>query len=346
MIARCRVASRRFIPVFFLLAGLLMPAGDIRADLRPPFEKLPPAFKKKLPESIEELKAIEEHVAQVVDRIMPAVVCVRVGSSMGSGVIVSKDGYILTAGHVSGAPNRKVDVYFHNGKIVKGITLGGDHGIDSGLIKITDEGDWPFVEMGDSARLKIDQWCLVCSHPGGFKSGRTPPVRLGRIKGIKGDTLTSECVLVAGDSGGPLFDMHGKVIGINSRIGGSIAANMHVPVNPFKNNWDRLIAGEVFGGSKYGGGPPEQPASGTPFIGVTFDEYARACLLRRVAADSPAARAGLKANDVIVKADGRNLPSGEALQTLVSSKTPGSKMTLIVQRGEERLTLTVEIGKR
>jgi serine protease Do len=341
-----RISILRCIPAFFalLLGGLLLPAGSLRADLRAPFEKLPPAVKKKAPETIDDLKAIEEHVAAVVERVMPAVVCVRVGASFGSGVIVSKDGHILTAGHVSGAPNREVIVYFHDGKKVKGTTLGGNHGIDSGMIKITEAGDWPFVEMGNSAELKNDQWCLVCAHPGGFKVGRTPPVRLGRVKGIKSDTLTTECALVGGDSGGPLFDLHGRVIGINSRIGQSITANMHVPVNPFKESWDKLAQGEVFGGTKFGGGA--QPAKGGPYIGVTYDQKAAKCIVLEVGPDSPAAKAGLKADDVILKADGKELTSGEALAAAVGQKMPGNKMTLVVQRGETMLTFTVEIGKR
>src|SRR5205809_1086564 len=98
---------------------------------------------------------------------MPAVVSVRVGQSFGSGVIVSPDGYILTAGHVSGTADRDVVVYLHNGETAKGKTLGGNHGIDSGMIKITgDKTDWPYVEMGDSSKIKAGDSCLVIAHHG------------------------------------------------------------------------------------------------------------------------------------------------------------------------------------
>jgi serine protease Do len=310
--------------------------GAVRADLRAPFEKLPPAFEKKVPDNINELKAIEEHLAALVERVMPAVVCVQVGGAFGSGVIVSKDGYILTAGHVSGTPNRKVKIYFHDGKTAEGKTLGGNPGIDSGLMKITTQGDWPYVEMGKSAELKKDQWCMVCAHPGGFKNGRTPPVRLGRLSKIDHAkaTLTTECILVGGDSGGPLFDMHGRVIGINSRINEAINANMHVAIDPYRESWDKLVQGEVLGGKT------------TPYIGIKFDSNASKCLVIQVTPNSPAAKAGLKVDDVILKADDKNLSTGDALATLISQRTPGNKMTLVVQRGEEQLTLMVEIGKR
>src|SRR5579862_9342183 len=118
MIRRSHLATLRFTWACFALmsACMLFPASPARADLLAPFEKVPVVFRKKAPGNIDELKTFEDHLAKVVDRVMPAVVCVRVGPSFGSGVIVSKDGYILTAGHVSGEPDRNVVVYFSNGK--------------------------------------------------------------------------------------------------------------------------------------------------------------------------------------------------------------------------------------
>ena len=90
---------------------------------------------------------------------------------------------MLTAGHVSGAPGRDVTVTLPDGKTVKGKTLGRNAVADSGLVKITEERDWSFVEMGDSGELQKGQWCIAVGHPGGYKPGRTPVVRLGRVHG-------------------------------------------------------------------------------------------------------------------------------------------------------------------
>jgi serine protease Do len=315
-------------------------------ELKPISDKLPAAFKRSGPESVADLKAIQDHVAKVVEQVSPAVVCVRVGSSTGSGVIVSKDGYILTAGHVSGKPDRDVVIIFHNRtKSAKGKTLGGNHGIDSGMIKITDdppEGGWPVADMGDSATLEKGDWCMVIAHPGGFKRGRTPPVRLGRLLSKNDSTLTTDCILVGGDSGGPLFDMHGRVVGINSRIAIPLTANMHVPVNPFRDNWGKIAKNEVWGG-KLGGATGKL---GIPDIGVKTDRNADGCVIASVTAGSPAEKAGLKANDLILKVDSREVPTRADLQKLLQSHKAGDQVTVEIRRGEETLTLKIEIGKR
>lgn len=324
----------------WLAAGFLLfvaTLGSVRAEA--PEEKLPPVFLKKAPESVAELKAIQEQVEKVVVRVMPAVVCVRIGGSVGSGVIVTKDGYVLTAGHVSGEPDRDVTIYFHDGKKAKGKTLGGNHGLDSGLIKITTEGEWPTAPMGNSAKIQAGDWCLVCSHPGGFKTGRTPPVRVGRVLKNAPTAMVTDCTLVGGDSGGPVFDMHGRVIGINSRIGQAITANIHVPVDPYRETWDRLVASEVWGGKLALGKPG-------PWLGVQTIQQGKDCLIQMVFPGSPAEKAGLKAMDIIQKFAGANIDSPTTLADLVQRKKPGDQITIDIQRGAETLSLKVEIGKR
>lgn len=237
------------------LAALLavtwsMGAAALRADgpsVKP--APLPPALDKVAPENIAELRAIEKHVQEVLKKITPCVVGVRVGAGQGSGVIVSEDGLVLTAGHVSGQPGRNCVVILPNGKTLKAKTLGRNSGIDSGMVKITQEGKYPFIELGNSAALKRGQWVLALGHPGGFRPNRTPVVRLGRVLFNNRALVRTDCTLVGGDSGGPLFDMNGKVVGIHSRIGGSsITENIHVPVDTYRATWDRLAKGDSWGG--------------------------------------------------------------------------------------------------
>ena len=214
----------------------------------------PPAVTKPQPESVDELKVFQKHVRAVVDKVIPCTVCLQVGGASGSGVIVSSDGLILTAGHVSGEPGKKIAVLLYGrSKPVEGITLGFNPGVDSGMVKITEKGEYPYTELAPSSDLKQGTWVICTGHPGGIKKDRPPVVRVGKIgnprfnpPGERGTFIQSDCTLVGGDSGGPLFDMEGRVIGIHSRIGDNprvgspIAQNMHVPSDRYTEEWDAL----------------------------------------------------------------------------------------------------------
>jgi serine protease Do len=340
---------RAWLATLLLVVPVSVGLADTKPQEPPKFpelnpraeEALPAVFSRANPETVEELKAIEDHVAKVVKKVMPSVVCVQIGAVSGSGVIISKDGYVLTAAHVNQKPDLNVVLILHDGTKIKGKTLGAHHGVDNGLIKITQEGDWPVAEVGKSSELKAGQWCMVCSHPGGYKKGRTPPVRLGRVVRPGGSLITTDCCMVGGDSGGPLFDMHGRVIGINSRIGQGITANMHTAVDVFRTEWDRMVKGEVWGGRG-----PVTPVGNGAFLGVNGDPNGNECRIVQVGPGSPAEKAGIKADDVIVKCDGKALGRFPDLVAIVQKKKPNEELALEIKRGEETLTLKVTLGKR
>jgi serine protease Do len=306
--------------------------------------KLPPALDKTLPESIGELKAIEAHVEVIVKKVMPAVVNVKMPKGQGSGVVISEDGMVLTAGHVSGAPGSDHTLTFPDGKSVKAKALGANKGADSGLFKIVDEGKYPFVEMGNSKELKKGQWCIAIGHPGGLQKGRQPPVRLGRISSPSGNFITTDCTLVGGDSGGPLFDMYGKVIGIHSRIGNQITANMHVPVDIYRDEWERLVKGEAWGtapgGGKGGGKGPSVRVGG-----LEFDADAKDLKITKVEGGSAADKAGLKANDIILSVNGKKVANLQEWRAEIGRGTAGAEVTIEVRRGEATLILKATLEK-
>ena len=110
--------------------------------------------------------------------------------------------------------------------------------IDAGLMKITDPGDFPSVEMGLSDLLKDGQWCLATGHPGGYQADRKPVLRLGRVLLSDNNTITTDCTLVGGDSGGPALDSQGRVIGVASRGGesnGQCIQSMYERVDSYKD---------------------------------------------------------------------------------------------------------------
>ncbi|MGQ9576246.1 MAG: trypsin-like peptidase domain-containing protein [Thermoguttaceae bacterium] len=199
-----------------------------------------------VPQDLGELKAIEESIKQVAARVLPCTVVVRIGPSQGSGVVVSSDGYVLSAGHVVGKPGQKAVFLFPDGKTANGTTLGVNRDTDAGLLKIGEPGTWPFVPMRKRGTIRPGTWCLALGHPLGPQEGRPPVVRAGRVLQTQPNLLRTDCMLVAGDSGGPLVDLEGKLIGINSRINAPIPTmNFHVSIDAFHDSWEQLLKGEL-----------------------------------------------------------------------------------------------------
>lgn len=312
-------------------------AGDRGANTEMP---LLAVLEKPAPENVEDLQAIQAQVQAVVQKVLPCTVGVRAGSAWGSGVIVREDGYVLTAGHVSSQPNREVTLMLMDGRRVKGKTLGANHGVDSGLIKITEEGTWPFAPMGNSADLKPGNWCIAAGHPGGYKSGRTPVVRLGRVLNGTDRLIQTDCTLVGGDSGGPLFDLQGRVIGVHSRIGSPLTANIHVPVDTYRNTWERLTKAEVWGSRLDGRG------RNSAYFGLQIDTESKDCRVSEITLGAPADKAGFKVDDVITRFDGQKIASSEDLVVQARSKRPGEEITVEVLRDQQTVTLKLVIGRR
>jgi serine protease Do len=313
----------RFVLALFISLAALTP---LHAEIRAP------VLDKLVPENVHDLRAIQDRVKKVAAKVMPCVVGIRIDHAAGSGVIVSRDGYVLTAGHISGKPDRDAEIILPDGKKLKGKTLGSNKDIDSGMIRITDEGEWSFVEMGNSAKLKVGAWCLALGHPEGFRRGRTPVLRLGRVLTQKDDLLRTDCALVGGDSGGPLFDLDGKIIGIHSRIGEYMTYNLHVPVDTYRANWGRLAKGDEWGGKKRGG----------PYIGVEIDDN---CRIINVVEGSPAEKAGLKANDVVIRFDKDQIEDADDLLMLIAKQKPGDEVSIRVRRGMKILNFKIVIGR-
>ena len=286
---------------------------------------------KRDPKSLEELRLLQKHVKELVKKVTPATVGVRVGQSAGSGVIVTSDGYIMTAGHVSQKPNQKKDVWaiLPGGKYVRAKTLGVDHKADSGLMKIVDDGPWPYLDLGKSNDLNRGQWIIGLGHPGGFEPGRDPVLRLGRVISHNASTIRTDCVLVGGDSGGPLIDLDGKVIGIHSRINNAVNSNIHVPSQIYSKTWAELVK--------------SYDLSASPWIGFKIDPTA-GLVVRSVA--GPAKEAGMQAGDRIIKFDDRNISSNESLKNAAMGVRVEQKIVITVVRQGKEIPIEIKVGRR
>lgn len=195
------------------------------------------------------IKSLEGNIQKVIQHVYKASVYVTpydsirkkaTGGSF-SGVVVDTAGYILSAAHAV-KPNNRYEVTFPDGRKFRAIGLGRIPSNDAAIMKIEEKGSWPYAEMGWSSSLKKDMPCISIAYPGNL-AAKTPTVRLGYVA----ETETSEgflrttCLMEPGDSGGPVFDMSGRVIGLHSKINLSLEDNFEIPVDLYRKYWSSLI---------------------------------------------------------------------------------------------------------
>ncbi|MCS7020705.1 MAG: S1C family serine protease [Gemmataceae bacterium] len=313
-----------------------------------------PIDRVDFPNDVAELRALQTRVQQVVEKCTPLTVCVLIDFGAGSGVIVREDGLVLTAAHVISGEGpmgrlgpykagRKCKVMLWDGRLVNAKTLGINPSTDAGMVQITDpgpiDGKWPVAPLGKSQQLRRGQWVVALGHPGGPKDKRPPVARLGRVENLTNDLIRTNCALVGGDSGGPLFDLEGRVVGIHSRIGFTLNQNIHIPIEKFLTDWQRLEGGEVAGRANQ---------RGQPFLGVVFpeDDEDDAWITEDVDPSTPAGKAGLKAGDTIVKFNGKTVKSVKQFRELMAQHRPGDEVQLTIRRGVTIMTLRVTLGRR
>ncbi|HSO07160.1 MAG TPA: Do family serine endopeptidase, partial [Pelomicrobium sp.] len=267
---------------------------------------------------------------------------------IGSGFIISADGYVVTNHHVvRGA--EKVTVRFNDKREYTAKVVGSDGQSDIALLKI-DASGLPTVKIGSSSDLKVGQWVFAIGAPFGLERTATQGIvsALGRQLPSENYVpfIQTDVAVNPGNSGGPLFDTAGRVIGINSQIfsrsGGYMGLSFAIPIDVAMNVVDQLkTSGEVTRGWL-----------GVTLQGVTQDlaqsfglERPRGALVAQVNSGSPADKAGFKPGDVIVRFGERDITDSGQLPPLVGATKPGEKRAVTVIRDGQEKRLTVEVGK-
>lgn len=314
----------RFISILVFTIALIpwRVVADVSAQL----------FAKKAPESIADLEKLEKQVQKVIEKCQASTVKV----AGGSGVVIDASGTVLTVAHLARTAGRTLTVTFPDGRQVKGKTLGSNHDEDAALVQIIDEGDWPYVEMGDSEKLVIGQWCVSMGYPVSFEAGKAPNVRVGRVLHNYESTIMTDCVIMGGDSGGPIFDLDGKVIGISSRCDKLLIRNFHVPIGIFTRDWKRLMDKEVWNARGPGG----------PFLGVGPTQGTHRPLLGFVTPGSAADSAGMEEGDLILSFAGKDVGTYNQLTSFIRRQKAGDEVVIRWLRGNKGYEETVKIGKR
>lgn len=222
-----------------LAAALLGAPGERSAEVRgqDPFDRI---------EDLDDLALLESELVSRAERVLPAVVNLRLGGRMGgatgTGVIISSDGLVATCGHVGVRAGRRVQATLADGTVLRGTTLGQANlgKLDCGLVQLEPEGkDLPCAPLGRSKDLAPGDWLLVVGYTQGPPSEpRSALVRVGRVNRISDDEVLFDGPIDAGDSGGPSFNLRGEVVAINSRCGTQPWENAATPVDRLR---DRMV---------------------------------------------------------------------------------------------------------
>ena len=289
---------------------------------------------------LKELLAVQSDVQSLFAKVRPAVVAVRISDGTASGVIINAEGLILTAAHVAEKPGREVRVVLDDGKTVKGTTLGLDKTTDAALIQLQDkERSWPHVKLSrEVVKALPGTWCFALGHPGGFDKERGVVLRVGKIIRQTANSLQTDCVLMGGDSGGPLFNLKGEVIGIHSQIWEERDHNMHVSMAPFLRSWDEMKSSLVIRvwGTGSGG-----------YLGAAIDVNAAGKVeVLEVLEGSPAQKAGLIAGDVVEALETQPVSSASQFSNAVRARAAEDEITLKVLRDNAARELRVKLASR
>lgn len=296
------------------------------------------------------LTSDEQTVIRVARMATPTVVSIAVArSGSGSGVIIRGDGMILTNAHVVGRSS-VVQVGLADGRTLEGRVLGRDEGLDVAVVRVSG-GNLPVAALGNSDELEPGQLAIAIGNPIGLERSVTTGVvsAVNRSPlGLGGQTfIQTDAAISPGNSGGPLLDSRGNVIGINSvvlRARGAEGLGFAIPINVAMD-----MAGQVLETGSYR----------RAFVGISYGELSpeavaqfrlpvkAGVIVGQVVPRSPAARAGIQPGDIVTRADDTPIVTSGDLQRVIRARRPGETLRLVVQREPDwrERTLSVRLGE-
>jgi serine protease Do len=261
----------------------------------------------------------------------------------GSGFIVTTDGYVLTNAHVvedaSEVTVRTTDRREYTAKVI-----GADKATDVAVLKI-DGKNLPTVQIGDASKLRPGEWVVAIGSPFGFENSVTAGIVSATSRSMGGSNyapfIQTDVAVNPGNSGGPLFNMNGEVIGINSQIysrtGGYMGLSFAIPIDVANNVRQQLVSTGRVVRSRIGVSIQDVNAQLAESFGL---DRPRGALVGMVEADGPGEKAGIKAGDVILKVDGQQIETSSQVPGLIASKKPGSEVTIELWRNGEAKRVT------
>ena len=272
----------------------------------------------------------------------------RRSQALGSGFVISEDGYIVTNNHVI-AEADEIEIEFFSGEVLAAKLIGTDPKVDIALLKVESDKPLPFVSFGDSDIMRVGDWVMAMGNPlgQGFSvSAGIISARNRELSGTYDDYLQTDAAINRGNSGGPLFNMDGEVVGVNTAIlspnGGSIGIGFSMASNVVTRVVDQL---KEFGETRRGWlGVRIQDVSEDVAEAMGL-ENASGALVTDVP-EGPAAEAGIKPGDVITSFDGVTVADTRALVRQVGNTEVGKEVRVVVLRDGKTQTLKITLGRR
>lgn len=296
---------------------------------------------QEAPRSLDDFREIQAALQSHLGRARAATVCLQMGGGSGSAVIISKEGLVLTAAHVTAKVGEEITVVMEDGRELKGRALGLNSETDSAMLQIIDEGPFPYVEVDMKDTTRLGDWVFSLGHSGGFDKERGVNVRVGRLVRQADSTVQSDCVLIGGDSGGPLFNLAGELIGIHSRVGGSREESMHVPIREFQDHWDELKEGEFLGEGSFA----KKSVPGSGFLGLLTEQTEGGLRVTELWEGGVAEEAGFKVDDLLLEIEGV-AATEELLTAKLAELGEGDSISLKWKSGEETVEKKIKLGAR
>jgi serine protease Do len=297
-------------------------------------------------ESDPDLERLNKAFVRLADRVREAVVHIRVGTTRGSGFIINPQGYILTAHHVVG-DGKDIEIRLANRQRLRGEIIAMDAQIDFAIIKIAGKQELPFLALSDSDALKVGELVGSIGYPFGTESSLHLGIvsRRGKRQGKSAvfDHIQVDSGANSGESGGPLVNMKGHVVGMMTLASETRTIGFAVPINVIKTLIPRLVNGEKI---RWG------------WLGATFAELRfeladrlglsplRGVLVSSVLADHPADKAGVLSRDVILSVNETAVDRPSEVLRIVKGTEAGNEIRLTIFRGGETFVLPVKLGQK